>query len=214
MKKFILLLIFILMLLVTASCMPRTIDQEKQSAPPWVTPSTSTPAPTSTSPPNATRTPLVIPERTPIPFRTVNQLSAHIVPLDSQFNNSVIYILTEPSDIAPIDGAITSDDRETLGEIDFGSTMGIAVYGESSRDLGKSLKIRMVYLDENTLQLYAVNHDEGFSFEAPAGESGSQSNMYPYNIITINTETLPNTFNLEVYRDSELTNEIQVTLRD
>ncbi len=214
MKKLLILLVFIPILLVTSSCINRTIDQDEQSAPPWVTPSTSTPPPTSTSPPNATRTPLIIPERTPIPFRTVNQLSAHIAPLDSTFNNSEIYILREPDDIALIDGAITSDDRETLGEIDFGSTMGIAIYGKSSRDLGKSIKIRMVYLNADTLQVYAVNHDEGFSFEAPAGESGSQNNMYPYNIITIDTETLPDTFNIEVYRDSELTHEIQVILRD
>jgi hypothetical protein len=213
MKKISQLWIFIVSLLIVSSCQAVSFEQEEQAAPPWVTPATSTAHAPSTSLPNPTRTPLIIPERTSVSFRSVNQLSDHIGSEDALFDQTEVFVLTSAGDIAEIEDTITPDDRENLENLDFNSMMVVALYGQNTRDLGDTLKIRMVFQLADTIQVYAVNESSGFSIDVPAGEDGVSLILHPYHIIQFDKENLPDIVAVEVYLDSELIEEAQINIR-
>jgi hypothetical protein len=207
--------LFVFVLVLTA-CQPGEIAAEVQPEPPWLTPASQEATQVLSTAP--TRMPLVIPERTTIPFRTIEQEphvirgsgSQYLILTPAVFNQPALFSLTTPEDISQVEAYISPETRESLLDIDYSETMAAIVYGGSQFDYGNAIQVRMIFLHENNLQMYAVNEETGTSFQGYI--DGSLENS-PFHEIRFDKELIPDSIHIQLYIDSQLVSETDVQIR-
>ncbi len=182
---------------------PINKTQETRAKPPWITPSTGIPSP------NATRTPLIIPDRTSIQFRTVGQKG--LIDRDSAiFNHPTLFVVTRQEDISPFEDLIYPESQEALYKLDYSTMMAVAVFGVSQDTTDASLSVAKVYLAEDKLQIYSFDQMILGSIRAPT----SWTFLHPYHIVRIPKDELPDQVLVELFFDSNLVSEIPIDIRE
>jgi hypothetical protein len=205
MKKLRLLFWFFLLpvILVAASCQSfNTNNSENQnSKPPWMTPATWTPSLQST------RTLLVIPERTAIPFQKVIFSDGFAERPHYNLTDPAIVVLTEKGQLSMIEDTMFVFPLREIEKVDFDENIVIVVYHGYLTSGGISPEIKMVYKMDDHIQVHAF-----FRTPAPGGDS-PDSDISPFAVIRIKKEDLPDHATFDLVVKSEVLQSVDAVIQ-